>query len=188
MLVLIDNYDSFTFNLAHYLSELGEDVRVLRNDAIDVAALEAMGPRRVVISPGPGRPEQSGITMAVIARFAGRIPILGICLGMQAIGLQYGAALVHAPEVVHGRTSMISHCGAGLFHGLPSPLQVARYHSLALEPASIREPLEVTARTDDGIIMGLRHSTLPVAGVQFHPEAILTHHGHDLLRNWLQSN
>lgn len=187
MLLLLDNYDSFTFNLAHYFMELGQEVRVVRNDALTVSEAVAMNPARVVISPGPGRPETSGITMQLIAAIAGRLPILGVCLGMQAIGLHFGAQVVHAPELVHGRTSPVLHSSAGMFRGLPSPFAATRYHSLSLDPSSIPECLEVTARTQDGTIMGVRHRALEVEGVQFHPEAILTEHGHALLRNWLEA-
>jgi anthranilate synthase component 2 len=187
LLLLLDNYDSFTFNLAHYLIELGQDVRVERNDAMTVEQVIALNPDRVVISPGPGRPENSGITLALIAALAGRVPILGVCLGMQAIGQHYGGKVIHAPELVHGKTTPVLHQGAGVFHGLPSPFNATRYHSLCLDPSSVPQELEVTARAPDGTIMGLRHHELPVEGVQFHPEAILTEHGHGLLSTWLDS-
>ncbi|MCC7508053.1 MAG: aminodeoxychorismate/anthranilate synthase component II [Planctomycetes bacterium] len=183
MLLLIDNYDSFTFNLAHYFSELGEDVRVIRNDAATLDELAALNPARICISPGPGRPAGSGVTPALFARF--KVPILGVCLGMQALAEHFGARLVHAPTLMHGKTSLIAHGGAGMFHGLPSPFAACRYHSLCVDPSSVPTCLEVTARSDDDVIMGLRHRELPVEGVQFHPEAILTEHGHTLLRNWL---
>lgn len=186
MLLLLDNYDSFTFNLAHYLTELGQDVRVLRNDAVTVAEVLELAPQRVVISPGPGRPETSGITMALIAAMAGKVPILGVCLGLQAIGLHYGVSVVQAPTIVHGRTSAVTHDGRGIFQGLPSPFAATRYHSLCLDPASLPACLEVTARTQDGTIMAARHRELAIEGVQFHPEAILTEHGHIMLRNWLK--
>ncbi|MCC6465046.1 MAG: aminodeoxychorismate/anthranilate synthase component II [Planctomycetes bacterium] len=185
MLLLLDNYDSFTFNLAHYFEELGRQVRVVRNDALSVTELAALQPQRLVISPGPGRPAQAGCTMAALAHFAGRIPVLGVCLGHQAIGEHFGARLVHAPSLVHGKTSAVTHAGLGVFAGLPSPLQVTRYHSLCLSEEGFPPVLEVTARSDDGVIMGVRHRQLAVEGVQFHPEAILTEHGHALLRNWL---
>ncbi|MBX3474966.1 MAG: aminodeoxychorismate/anthranilate synthase component II [Planctomycetes bacterium] len=187
MLLLLDNYDSFTFNLAHYLTELGQEVQVLRNDAATVAEAVALGPQRLVISPGPGRPESSGITLELIAALAGKLPILGVCLGLQAIGMHFGAKVVHAPTIVHGRTSPVLHAGKGLFAGLPSPFSATRYHSLCLDAASLPDCLEVTARTQDGVIMGLRHRELPVQAVQFHPEAVLTEHGHTMLRNWLDS-
>jgi anthranilate synthase component 2 len=184
MLLLIDNYDSFTFNLAHYFAELGEAVRVVRNDAATPDELEALKPRRICISPGPGRPRDSGVTPGLFARFAGKIPIFGVCLGMQALSEHYGASLAHAPTLMHGKTSEVSHNGAGVFAGLPSPFIATRYHSLCVEPSSVPACLEVTAQCQ-GVIMGLRHRELPVEGVQFHPEAILTEHGHAMLRNWL---
>ncbi len=188
MLLLLDNYDSFTFNLAHYFQELGATVRVERNDALTVEQAVALQPRRLVISPGPGRPETSGITMGLLAALAGKLPILGVCLGLQAIGLHFGAKVVHAPTIVHGRTSEVAHEGKGVFAGLVSPFSATRYHSLCLDPSSMPDCLEVTARTRDGVIMGARHTSMDIEGVQFHPEAILTQHGHALLRNWLQSS
>ena len=187
MLLLLDNYDSFTFNLAHYLAELGQDVRVERNDALSVEQAMALAPLRVVISPGPGRPENSGISLALIAALEGKVPILGVCLGMQAIGRHFGAPVVHAPELVHGRTTPVQHDGKGVFRGLPSPFEATRYHSLCLDPSIVPECLEVSARAPDGTIMGLRHRELPLEGVQFHPEAVLSEHGHALLRNWLDA-
>ncbi|MBE7490902.1 MAG: aminodeoxychorismate/anthranilate synthase component II [Planctomycetes bacterium] len=187
MLLLVDNYDSFTFNLAHYLTELGQAVRVVRNDALSVEAALALGPQRLVISPGPGRPEQSGITLGLLAALAGRVPVLGVCLGLQAIGLHFGARVVPAPGVVHGRASAVRHDGHGLFAGLPSPFAAGRYHSLCLDDAGLPSCLEATAWADDGVIMAARHRDLDVTGVQFHPESVLTAHGHALLRNWLQS-
>jgi anthranilate synthase component 2 len=190
MLLLIDNYDSFTFNLAQYLGELGQDVKVLRNDAVDVAGIRALAPGRIVVSPGPGRPEHAGVTLALIREFAGSIPILGVCLGHQAIGQAFGGKVIRAKEIMHGKTSPIRHRGAGVFAGLADPLEATRYHSLIVERASLPDCLEITAWTEhpDGSfdeIMGLRHKTLPVEGVQFHPESILTPSGHDLLRNFL---
>jgi anthranilate synthase component 2 len=190
MLLLIDNYDSFTFNLAQYLGELGQDVKVLRNDAVDVAGIRALAPGRIVVSPGPGRPEHAGVTLALIREFAGSIPILGVCLGHQAIGQAFGGKVIRAKEIMHGKTSPIRHRGAGVFAGLADPFQATRYHSLIVERASLPDCLEITAWTEhpDGSfdeIMGLRHKTLPVEGVQFHPESILTPSGHDLLRNFL---
>jgi anthranilate synthase component 2 len=190
MLLLIDNYDSFTFNLAQYLGELGQDVKVLRNDAVDVAGIRALAPERIVVSPGPGRPEHAGVTLALIREFAGSIPILGVCLGHQAIGQAFGGKVIRAKEIMHGKTSPIRHRGAGIFARLADPFDATRYHSLIVERASLPDCLEITAWTEhpDGSfdeIMGLRHKTLPVEGVQFHPESILTPSGHDLLRNFL---
>jgi anthranilate synthase component II len=186
MLLLIDNYDSFTYNLAQYLGELGADVGVYRNDAITVSEIEAWQPEQIVISPGPCTPTEAGISVETIQRLADRIPILGVCLGHQAIGQAFGAKIVRAQRVMHGKLSAVTHDGNGVFAGLPNPLTVTRYHSLAIEPASLPSCLEVSARSDDGEIMGVRHKTLPVEGVQFHPEAILTERGHDLLRNFLE--
>jgi anthranilate synthase component II len=183
-LLLIDNYDSFTFNLAHYFHELGEDVRVVRNDALSVDEALKLSPRRLCISPGPGRPADAGAMPALLAAFLGRVSILGVCLGMQAIAEHFGARVVHAPTLVHGKTTLIEHDSSGLFRGLPSPFKATRYHSLCVEESSLPPELEVTARSQ-GVIMGLRHTDLPVEGVQFHPEAILTEHGHALLQNWL---
>jgi anthranilate synthase component 2 len=182
VLLLLDNYDSFTFNLAQYFMELGEDVRVFRNDELTVDQALALKPDRVCISPGPGRPAGAGVTMALIA--ACKVPLLGVCLGHQAIAEHFGGRIVHAPSLMHGKTSQVEHEGKGVFAGLPSPFKATRYHSLTAEPASVPACLEVTARAGE-VIMGLRHKTLPIEGVQFHPEAILTEHGHQLLRNWL---
>jgi anthranilate synthase component 2 len=187
MLLMIDNYDSFTYNLVQYLGELGADVEVVRNDEVGVADVERMRPDGVVISPGPCSPSEAGISIAVIQRLGGAVPILGVCLGHQAIGQAYGGKVVHAKSLMHGKTSPIHHSGGGVFGGLPSPFTATRYHSLAVERESLPDCLEVTAWTDDGEIMGLRHRTLAVEGVQFHPEAILTEHGHALLRNFLQA-
>jgi len=184
LLLLLDNYDSFTFNLAQYFLELGEQVRVVRNDELSVEQALALRPARVCISPGPGRPASAGITPALIG--ACDVPLLGVCLGHQAIAEHFGGRIVHAPTLMHGKTSAIHHQGAGVFKGLPSPFTACRYHSLVVDPASLPECLEVTARTEDGVIMGLRHRTRAIEGVQFHPEAILTEHGHALLRNWLE--
>ena len=191
MLLMIDNYDSFTYNLVQYLGELGAEVRVYRNDAITVEEIEALAPERIVVSPGPCTPDQAGISVAAIRRFAGRIPLLGVCLGHQAIGQAFGAKVVHAREVMHGKTSPVYHQGVGVFRGLDNPFEATRYHSLVLDPASLPECLEVTAWTEgkDGNldeVMGLRHTEYAVEGVQFHPESILTRHGHDLLRNFLE--
>lgn len=183
--LVIDNYDSFTFNLVQYLLELGADVSVHRNDAIELEAVEELAPDAILLSPGPGRPESAGITIDVIHRFAGRVPILGVCLGHQAIGIAFGARVVRAPRLMHGRTSPIHHESRGVFKGLPSPIVAARYHSLVLDPTSLPGVLEPTAWTDQRELMGVRHRTLDVEGVQFHPESFLTHHGHALLRSFL---
>ncbi|MGH8190638.1 MAG: anthranilate synthase component II [Rhodanobacteraceae bacterium] len=190
MLLLIDNYDSFTFNLAQYLGELGQDVKVLRNDAVEVAGIRALAPERIVISPGPGTPDQAGITLALIRELAGAIPILGVCLGHQAIGQAFGGKVVPARAIMHGKVSPIRHVGTGVFAGLADPFEATRYHSLVVERGSLPDCLEITAWTerDDGSfdeIMGLRHKSLDVEGVQFHPESIETRCGHDLLRNFL---
>jgi anthranilate synthase component 2 len=191
MLLMLDNYDSFTYNLVQYLGELGADVRVYRNDALTVAEVEALHPERIVISPGPCTPNQAGISLALIEQLGEHIPILGVCLGHQAIGQAYGGKVIHAGRVMHGKTSPIQHTGKGVFAGLPNPFEATRYHSLVVDKASLPECLEVTAwtRNDDGSveeIMGLRHKTLPVEGVQFHPESILTQQGHALLKNFLE--
>lgn len=188
MLLIIDNYDSFTYNLAQYFSELGADVTVERNDALTVTDIEKISPAGLVISPGPGRPEGAGITNDVIRRFAGSIPILGVCLGHQAIGSVYGGPVVRARTIMHGKTSMIHHDGRGVFKGIPSPFSAIRYHSLVVDPRNVPQCLEVSAWTDDGEIMGIRHSKCSVEGVQFHPESILTDHGYQLLRNFLINN
>jgi anthranilate synthase component 2 len=185
VLLLIDNYDSFTYNLAQYLGELGAEVNVYRNDALTVNEIEAWQPEQIVISPGPCTPNEAGICVAAIQRFAGRVPILGVCLGHQAIGQAFGGRIVRAEHVMHGKLSTVAHDGRGVFVGLPQQLSVTRYHSLAIERASLPACLEVSATADDGEIMGVRHRTLGVEGVQFHPEAILTEHGHALLRNFL---
>jgi len=185
-LLLIDNYDSFTYNLVQYLSELGAEVKVARNDELTVANVEKMSPRAIVLSPGPGRPQQAGIMNELIKTMAGRVPILGVCLGHQAIGQAFGGRIVHARAVMHGKTSPVLHAGAGVFQGLPSPLTATRYHSLIAERDSLPDCLEITAWLEDGTIMGLRHRDHPhLQGVQFHPESILTGCGHDLLRNFL---
>jgi len=187
MLLMIDNYDSFTYNLVQYLGELGEEVSVFRNDEITLEQIEALHPSRIVISPGPCTPDQAGISVPLIRRFAGKLPILGVCLGHQSIGQAFGGKIVHAARLMHGKTSDIRHKDAGVFHGLPNPLTATRYHSLVIEKKSLPACLEVTAWTDDGEIMGVRHRDLPVEGVQFHPESILTEKGHDLLANFLRS-
>jgi len=185
MLLMIDNYDSFTYNLVQYLGELAEDVNVYRNDAITLEQIAAWRPQRIVISPGPCTPSQAGISVPLIRRFAGEIPILGVCLGHQAIGEAFGGRVVRAQRVMHGKLSHVSHAGAGVFAGLPTPLSATRYHSLAIERASLPPSLEITAESEDGEIMGVRHRDLAVEGVQFHPEAILTEQGHALLRNFI---
>jgi len=185
MLLMIDNYDSFTYNLVQYLGELGEDVRVLRNDEKRVDEIEAMAPQRIVLSPGPCTPNEAGVSLALIDRFRGRVPILGVCLGHQAIGQAFGGKVVHAKTLMHGKVSRIHHSGKGVFRGLPTPYDATRYHSLAIERGSCPADLEVTAWTEDGEIMGVRHRSLAVEGVQFHPESILTEHGHALLKNFL---
>ena len=183
--LVIDNYDSFVYNLVQELGELGADPVVFRNDAIDVAGIRAEAPDAVLISPGPGRPESAGISMTVITELAGEVPILGVCLGHQAIGQVYGGEVVSAPSLMHGKTSAVHHDGAGVFAGLPDPFTATRYHSLVVEPSSVPDVLEVTARTSDGVIMGLRHRSLAIEGVQFHPESLLTPEGPSLLANFL---
>jgi anthranilate synthase component 2 len=185
MLLMIDNYDSFTYNLVQYLGELGEDVKVIRNDELSVDEIERLAPARIVLSPGPCTPNEAGVTLAVVDRFKGRVPILGVCLGHQAIGQAFGGRVVHARTLMHGKVSRIHHGGAGVFRGLPTPYDATRYHSLAIQRETCPAELEVTAWTEDGEIMGVRHRTLAVEGVQFHPESILTEHGHALLRNFL---
>jgi anthranilate synthase component 2 len=186
VLVLIDNYDSFTYNLYQYLCELGADVRVIRNDAATVAEIAALGPERLILSPGPCTPNEAGVCVPLIRSLAGRVPILGVCLGHQSIGAAFGGAIVRAPSLMHGKTSAIHHTGAGVFAGLPSPFTAIRYHSLVIDRETLPDALEVTAETADGLVMGVRHRTIPaLEGVQFHPESILTEHGHQLLRNFL---
>jgi len=184
---VVDNYDSFTYNLVQELGELGAVVEVARNDAFSIADVAADPPDGVVISPGPGAPKDAGLSNEVVRVLAGRVPILGVCLGHQCIAEVYGGVIVRAPELVHGKTSPITHDGRGVFAGLPQPFPATRYHSLVLDPATVPAELEVTARTPDGLIMGLRHRLLPVEGVQFHPESILTVVGMDLLRNFLRA-
>ena len=187
MLLMIDNYDSFTYNLVQYLGELGEEVKVARNDEIALDEIERLSPARIVISPGPCTPTEAGVSVPLIERFAGRIPILGVCLGHQSIGQAFGGRIVHAAQLMHGKTSQIHHDGRGVFHGLPVPYTATRYHSLAIERASLPGCLELSAWTDDGEIMGVRHRSLAVEGVQFHPESVLTEHGHALLKNFLET-
>ncbi|PLW68210.1 anthranilate synthase component II [Pseudohalioglobus lutimaris] len=191
MLLMIDNYDSFTYNVVQYLGELGADVQVVRNDEIAVSDIKALAPEKIVISPGPCTPNEAGISMEVIKAYAGRLPILGICLGHQSIGQVFGGKVVRARQVMHGKTSPVHHRGQGVFRGLSQPFEATRYHSLVVEKASLPDCLEVTAwtQTESGAvdeIMGLRHRELAIEGVQFHPESILTAHGHDLLRNFLE--
>jgi anthranilate synthase component 2 len=190
MLLMIDNYDSFTFNLVQYLGELGQEVKVIRNDALDLAGIRALRPSHIMISPGPGTPDDAGVSLDVLRELSSEIPVFGVCLGHQAIGQAFGGRVVRAKQIMHGKTSPVRHRGQGVFAGLPDPLVATRYHSLVVEQGSLPDCLEVTAWTEhaDGSldeIMGLRHKTLPVEGVQFHPESILTQYGHDLLRNFL---
>lgn len=185
MLLVIDNYDSFTYNLVQYLGELGEDMKVYRNDKITLREIEALNPQRVVISPGPCTPREAGISVDLIKHFAGRIPILGVCLGHQAIGYAFGGEIIHAKKLMHGKTSMIHHDGKTIYKKLPNPFEATRYHSLVIERESIPDELEISAETDDGEIMGVRHKEYIIEGVQFHPESILTKVGKDLLRNFL---
>jgi anthranilate synthase component 2 len=188
MLLMIDNYDSFTYNLVQYLGELGLEVRVARNDEMTVEEVERLAPERIVLSPGPCTPNEAGICLDLIGRFSGRVPILGVCLGHQAIGQAFGGRIVHAKALMHGKVSRIHHGGGGVFRGLPTPYDATRYHSLAIERTSCPAELEVTAWTEDGEIMGVRHRSLAVEGVQFHPESILTQHGHALLQNFLSDS
>jgi anthranilate synthase component 2 len=186
MLLMIDNYDSFTYNLVQYLGELGQEVKVVRNDEITLEGAEALQPTRVVISPGPCTPNEAGISVPLIRHFAGKVPILGVCLGHQAIGQAMGGKIIHAKQLMHGKTSAIHHDNRGVFRGLPDGFTATRYHSLVIERASLPDCLEVSAWTDDGEIMGVRHKEVAVEGVQFHPESILTEHGHRLLGNFLE--
>ena len=192
MLLMIDNYDSFTYNLVQYFGELGQDVKVVRNDALSVDEITALGAERIVISPGPCTPDQAGVSLEVLDRLSGTLPILGVCLGHQSLGQAFGGKVIRAKSIMHGKTSPIHHTGVGVFAGLPSPFQATRYHSLVVEKDSLPDCLEITAWTEneDGSfdeIMGLRHKTLAVEGVQFHPESILTEHGHAMLKNFLVS-
>jgi len=186
MLLMIDNYDSFTYNIVQYFGELGEDVRTVRNDEITLNDINELKPDRICISPGPKSPADAGVSVEVLKQFAGKLPILGVCLGHQAIGAAFGGKVIRAKEVMHGKTSLIAHTGEGVFKGLPSPFTVIRYHSLAIERASLPDCLEVTAWTDDGEIMGVRHKEFDIEGVQFHPESILSEHGHALFKNFLE--
>jgi anthranilate synthase component II len=186
MLLMIDNYDSFTYNIVQYFGELGEDVRTVRNDEISLEQIADMNPHRICISPGPKSPKDAGVSVDVLKEFKGKLPILGVCLGHQAIGEAFGGRIIRAKQVMHGKTSKIAHTGEGVFKGLPSPFTVIRYHSLAIERASLPSCLEVTAWTDDGEIMGVRHKEFDIEGVQFHPESILSEHGHAMLKNFLE--
>jgi anthranilate synthase/aminodeoxychorismate synthase-like glutamine amidotransferase len=186
MILVIDNYDSFTYNLVQLLGNLTQDVAVHRNDQIDLNAIEEMSPDGIVLSPGPGRPEDAGICVGLIRRFSPTIPLLGVCLGHQAVGVAFGAQVVHAPTLMHGRTSQIKHSGAPLFNGVGNPFTATRYHSLVIDRASLPEELVVTAQTTDGVVMAVRHKRYETTGVQFHPESILTDEGTKLLHNWLE--
>ena len=192
MLLMIDNYDSFTYNLVQYLGELGQDVQVYRNDEIDLATVKNLNPRHIVISPGPCTPNEAGISVPLIHEFAGKIPLLGVCLGHQSIGQAFGGHIIKAKTLMHGKTSLIHHTNSGVFKDLPNPYTATRYHSLVIERATIPDCLEITAWTEDangefGEIMGVKHKTLAVEGVQFHPESVLTEHGHALLNNFLKA-
>jgi len=186
MILVIDNYDSFTYNLVQYLGEMGAELDVRRNDTLTVADVAAMGPEKILISPGPGTPDDAGITLDLIREFGPRIPIFGVCLGQQAIGQALGGRVVRADKLMHGKTSLVNHFGQGVFQGLPSPLEATRYHSLVVERATLPDCLEITAEADDGEIMGLRHKSWPLEGVQFHPESVLTEHGKQMMRNFLE--
>jgi anthranilate synthase component II len=188
MLLMIDNYDSFTYNLVQYLGELKQDVKVVRNDKIALAEIDALRPQYIVVSPGPCTPNEAGVSVPVIKELGGKYPVLGVCLGHQSIGAAFGGKIIRAKQLMHGKTSMVQHTNKGVFEGLPSPFEATRYHSLVIERETLPDCLEVTAWTEDGEIMGVRHKTLPVEGVQFHPESILTQHGHDLLANFLRQH
>jgi anthranilate synthase component 2 len=186
MLLMIDNYDSFTYNLVQYFGELGEEVRVFRNDAITLKEIAAMQPDRLVVSPGPCSPKEAGISVEAIRSFAGKLPILGVCLGHQSIGYAFGGEIVHAQQPMHGKISPIKHANRGVFDGLPNPFNATRYHSLSIRRDTLPDCLEITAWTEDGEIMGVRHREHPIQGVQFHPESIMTEHGHAMLKNFLE--
>ena len=187
MILMIDNYDSFTYNLVQYFGELGADMKVYRNDQVTIAEIEAMAPEKIVISPGPCSPNEAGISVPTIKHFAGKLPILGVCLGHQSIGAAFGGKIVRARVLMHGKTSPILHTNTSVFRGLPNPFTATRYHSLAIERESLPDCLEITAWTEDGEIMGVRHKTLPIEGVQFHPESIMTEYGHEMLKNFLDA-
>jgi anthranilate synthase component II len=186
MILVIDNYDSFTYNLVQAIGRTTKDILVKRNDEIPLDAIEQLAPRGIVLSPGPGKPEQAGITVDVIRRFGSTIPILGVCLGHQAIGYAFGARITHAPSLMHGRTSPVTHTGETILKSVPNPLRVGRYHSLVISPEQFPDELKISARTTDGIIMGVTHRTFPIEGIQFHPESILTQEGETILNNWLE--
>lgn len=186
MILVIDNYDSFTYNLVQYLGELGEEIKVYRNDEIDIAGIEQLSPDHILISPGPCTPNEAGISLDVISHFKGRIPIFGVCLGHQAIGQAFGGKVIRAERLMHGKTSAIHHLSTSVFEGLSNPFTATRYHSLIVEKESLPDCLEITAWTEEGEIMGLRHKEYPIEGVQFHPESIITDHGHQMLRNFLK--
>ncbi|MGL6047456.1 MAG: aminodeoxychorismate/anthranilate synthase component II [Vogesella sp.] len=186
MLLMIDNYDSFTYNLVQYFGELGQEVKVFRNDEITLAEIEALNPQYLVLSPGPCTPNEAGISVPAIHHFAGKLPIMGVCLGHQSIGQAFGGKIIHAKQLMHGKVSPVSHHNVGMFRDLPNPVTCTRYHSLVIERETLPDCLEITAWTDDGEIMGVRHKTLPIEGVQFHPESILTEHGHQMLQNFLK--
>ena len=188
MLLMIDNYDSFTYNIVQYFAELGQEVLVKCNDEIDLVGIEALKPDYIVVGPGPCSPKEAGVSVDVIRHFAGKIPVLGVCLGHQSMGYALGGDIVRAQTLMHGKVSAVQHTGTGVFAGLPNPVTCTRYHSLVINRTSLPDCLEITAWTDDGEIMGVRHKTLPLEGVQFHPEALLTEHGHDMLRNFLQQH
>ena len=186
MLLMIDNYDSFTYNLVQYFGELGQEVKVFRNDEITLAEIEALNPQYLVLSPGPCTPNEAGISVPAIHHFAGKLPIMGVCLGHQSIGQAFGGKIIHAKQLMHGKVSPVAHHDIGMFRDIPNPVTCTRYHSLVIERESLPDCLEITAWTDDGEIMGVRHKTLPIEGVQFHPESILTQHGHQMLDNFLK--
>lgn len=188
MILVLDNYDSFTYNLVQYLGELGEEVKVYRNDEIDISGIKELAPDHILISPGPCTPNEAGISLEVITTFKGIIPIFGVCLGHQAIGQAFGGKVIRAERLMHGKTSPIHHHGTSVFEGLPSPFTATRYHSLLVERESLPECLEITAETEEGEVMGLRHKDYPIEGVQFHPESIITDHGHQMLRNFLKQS
>ena len=188
MLIMIDNYDSFTYNLVQYLGELGEEVRTFRNDEIALQDIEAMRPDHIMLSPGPCTPNEAGISLSVIEHFKGQVPLMGVCLGHQSIGQAFGGRIIHAKSIMHGKTSSVRHLNKGVFKNIPNPFTVTRYHSLVIEKSTLPACLEVTAWTDDGEIMGVRHRELAIEGVQFHPESILTEHGHALLKNFLEAS
>lgn len=186
MILVIDNYDSFTYNLVQYLGEMGADLDVRRNDALTVAEVAQLNPEKILLSPGPGTPDDAGITLDVIREFGPKTPIFGVCLGLQAIGQALGGKVIRAEKLMHGKTSPVIHTGKGVFEGLPTPFEATRYHSLIVERATLPNSLEITAETEDGEIMGLRHKSWPLEGVQFHPEAVLTEHGKQMMRNFLE--